>query len=202
MKAHPIFARFYDRLSRSTWPLEVEHRTELVSGLHGRVLELGAGTGLNFQLYSAGVEVVALEPEPNMIRRARDRVGEGSARIRLVRGAAESLPFEDGSFDAAVASLVLCSVARPNIAISELRRVLRPDGELRVFEHVRSENPRHARWQNWLTPLWRRLSAGCHVNRDTGASLRAGGFDLQVRRVPIGPPTPARPHIVGVGRPR
>ena len=202
MKAHPIFARFYDRISRSVWPIEVEYRTEMVAGLRGRVLEVGAGTGLNFQLYPKGVEIVALEPEPNMIRRARERLGEGPGPVRLVRGAAESLPFPDGSFDAAVVSLVLCSVARPAVAISELRRVLRPDGELRVFEHVRSENPRHARWQDWLTPLWRPLSAGCHPNRDTGASLRAAGFDVEVRRVPIGPPTPARPHIVGVARPR
>jgi ubiquinone/menaquinone biosynthesis C-methylase UbiE len=202
VKAHPIFARFYDRLSRSVWPIEVEYRTELVAGLHGRVLEVGAGTGLNFQLYPRGVEVIALEPEPNMVQRARERLGDGPSPVRLVRGAAEALPFPDGSFDAAVVSLVLCSVARPDLAISELRRILRPAGDLRVFEHVRSDNPRHARWQDWLTPLWRPLSAGCHPNRDTPGSLRAAGFDLDVRRVPIGPPTPARPHIVGVARPR
>ncbi len=202
MKAHPIFARFYDRLSRSTWSLEVGHRTELVAGLTGRVLEVGAGTGLNFQLYPKAVEVIALEPEPNMARRARERLGDGPSPVRLVRGAAEALPFPDGTFDAAVASLVLCSVARPDLAIPELRRVLRPDGELRIFEHVRSEDPRHARWQDWLTPLWRPLSAGCHPNRDTSAALRAAGFALDVHRVPIGPPTPARPHIVGVARPR
>lgn len=202
MKTHPIFARFYDRISRSTWPLEVEHRTELVSGLRGRVLEVGAGTGLNFQLYPEGVEVVALEPEPNMARRAREHLGDGPSPVRLLRGRAEALPFADGSFDAAVVSLVLCSVARQRVAISELCRVLRHDGEIRVFEHVRSEDPRHARWQDWLTPLWRPLSGGCHPNRDTGAALRAGGFEVQVRRVPIGPPTPARPHILGVARPR
>ena len=202
MKSHPIFARFYDRLSRSVWPIEVEHRTELVAGLHGRILEVGAGTGLNFQLYPKDAEVVAMEPEPNMIRRARERLPEGPNRMHLLRGAAEALPFADGSFDAAVVSLVLCSVARPDAAISELRRILRPGGELRIYEHVRSENPRHARLQDWLTPLWRPLSAGCHPNRDTGAALRAAGFDVRVRRVPIGPPTPARPHILGVARPR
>jgi ubiquinone/menaquinone biosynthesis C-methylase UbiE len=202
VKTHPIFARFYDRLSRSVWPIEVEYRTELVAGLRGRVLEVGAGTGLNFQLYPEGVEVVAMEPEPNMIRRARERVGDGPSTVRLVRGVAEALPFPDGCFDAAVVSLVLCSVPRPRASIAELRRVLRAGGELRIFEHVRSENPRHARWQDWLTPLWRPLSAGCHPNRDTAASLRAAGFDVEVRRVPIGPPTPARPHIVGVARPR
>lgn len=202
MKAHPIFARFYDRLARSMWPIEVEHRTELVSGLEGRVLEVGAGTGLNFQLYPSGVEVVAAEPEPNMLRRALDRAGDTPARVRLVRAAAEALPFPEGSFDAAVVSLVLCSVRDASAAASELRRVLRPGGELRVFEHVRSVNPRHARWQDRLTPIWRRFSAGCHPNRDTAATLRSAGFSLDVRRIPIGPPSPARPHILGVARQR
>jgi ubiquinone/menaquinone biosynthesis C-methylase UbiE len=200
VKAHPIFARFYDRISRSMWPVEVDHRTELVAGLRGRVLEVGAGTGLNFQLYPSGVEVVAVEPEPNMMRLARRRVAESGFGVRLLRAAAESLPFPDASFDAAVTSLVLCSVGDPDAAARELRRVLRPGGELRVFEHVRSENPRHARWQDWLTPVWRRFSAGCHPNRDTAATLGTAGFAVDVRRVPIGPPSPARPHILGVAR--
>ncbi|MGH2710841.1 MAG: class I SAM-dependent methyltransferase [Actinomycetota bacterium] len=202
MRAHPIFARFYDRLARSMWPVEVEHRTELVSGLEGRVLEVGAGTGLNFQLYPAGVEVVAVEPEPNMANRAVGRLGEATGHVRLLRAVAEALPFPDRSFDAAVVSLVLCSVRDPRVAVSEIRRVLRPDGELRIFEHVRSQNPRHARWQDWLTPIWRSFSAGCHPNRDTAATLRSAGFDVDVRRIPIGPVTPARPHILGAATPR
>ncbi|MGH2690967.1 MAG: class I SAM-dependent methyltransferase [Actinomycetota bacterium] len=202
MKAHPIFARFYDRIARSMWPIEVDHRTELVAGLEGRVLEVGAGTGLNFQLYPEGVEVVAIEPEPNMARRAVRRAGEARVRVRLLRAAAEALPFRDGSFDAAVLSLVFCSVLDARTAASEVRRVLREDGELRIYEHVRSENPRHARWQDWSTPIWRRVNAGCRPNRDTAARLSAAGFELDVRRFPIGPPSPARPHILGVARPR
>ena len=201
MKAHPVFARFYDRLARKMWPIEVEHRTALVSDLEGRVLELGAGSGLNFELYPAGADVVALEPEPNMLRLATERASAATASVRLVRGAAEALPFRDGSFDAAVVSLVLCSVERPRPAVRELRRILRAGGEVRVFEHVRSENPGHARWQDRFTPVWRFFSAGCHPNRDTTATLREAGFAVDVRRIPIGPPSPARPHILGTARP-
>jgi ubiquinone/menaquinone biosynthesis C-methylase UbiE len=202
VKAHPIFARFYDRLARAMWPKEVEHRTELMAGLRGRVLEVGAGTGLNFKLYPEGVEVVAIEPEPNMAGRAVRRAAEAPVRVRLARAAAEALPFRDGSFDAAVLSLVFCSVLDAKTAASELRRVLREGGEVRIYEHVRSENPRHARWQDRVTPIWRRINAGCRPNRDTAARLRAAGFDVEVRRIPIGPPSPARPHILGVARPR
>ena len=202
MKAHPIFAGFYDWVAQKMAPIEEEYRTELVAGLRGRVLEVGAGSGLNFKLYEAGADVVALEPEPNMARRAAERVEEADVRVRLVRGAAERLPFADGAFDAVVLSLVMCSVRSPKRAVAEIRRVLRPDGELRMFEHVRSENPKHARWQDRLTPLWSPFSGGCHPNRDTTATMRAAGFDVDVRRFPVGPATPARPHILGVARPR
>jgi ubiquinone/menaquinone biosynthesis C-methylase UbiE len=130
-----------------------------------------------------------------------DSVGDTRAPVRLLRAEAEALPFPDGAFDAAVVSLVLCSVRDPRAAVSELRRVLRTGGEIRLFEHVRSENPRHARWQDWLTPIWRRFSGGCHPNRDTAATLRSAGLAVDVRRIPIGPPSPARPHILGVARP-
>ncbi len=200
MKDHPIFARCYDRLSRKMLPIELEHRTELVAGLTGRALEVGAGTGLNFDLYPQGVSIVALEPEPTMAAKAHQAARLAPNPVRLLRGAAESLPFADASFDAVVVSLVLCSVQDPNRAAREIRRVLRPHGELRIYEHVRSRNPRHARWQDLLAPLWGFFSGGCHPNRDTGRTLGAAGFELEVRRIPIGPPTPARPHILGVGR--
>lgn len=202
MKAHPIFARFYDRLARAMWPKEVEHRAELMAGLSGRVLEVGAGTGLNFELYGEGVTVVAMEPEPNMARRAVVRAAAAPIPVRVLRGAAEALPFADATFDAAILSLVFCSVLDARTSASELRRVLRGNGEVRIYEHVRSENPRHARWQDWATPVWRRINAGCRPNRDTARRLRDAGFDVDVRRVPVGPPSPARPHILGVARPR
>jgi ubiquinone/menaquinone biosynthesis C-methylase UbiE len=201
VKTHPIFARCYDWLAQRMAPVEEEHRRELVAGLHGRVLEVGAGTGLNFKLYPGRVEVVAIEPEPNMARRAAERRSEAASPVRLVRARAERLPFSDGSFDAVVVSLVLCSVRSPGRAAAEVRRVLRPNGELRIFEHVRSEHPGHARWQDRLTPVWGLFSGGCHPNRDTAATIRDAGFDIDVRRIAVGPASPARPHILGVARP-
>ena len=200
MKEHPVFARFYDWLNRAAKELEEEHRRELLSGLRGRVLELGSGPGPNFERYRGDVEVVAMEPEPNMMALAVPRAAEAAVPVRLVRAPGERLPFRDAAFDAVIVSLVLCSVRRPDVVAREIRRVLRPGGELRIFEHVRSENPAHARWQDRIEPIWGMFSAGCHPNRDTAATLRSAGFELEVRRIPVGPPTPARPHILGVAR--
>ena len=202
MKEHPVFARFYEWTAPKMAPVEEPLRREMLGGLRGRVLEVGAGTGLNFALYGEGAEVIAAEPEPNMARRAMPRAADAPVPVTMVRSVAESLPFADGSFDAVVLSLVMCSVADPRAAAAEARRVVRPGGEVRIFEHVRSQNPRHARWQRWMTVPWRRVSGGCHLDRDTAATIENAGFDVRVRRVPVGPPSPARPHIVGVARPR
>lgn len=200
MKEHPLFARFYDWISRKAAPVEEPHRREMLEGLAGRVLEVGAGPGVNFTLYQQGVSVVAMEPEPNMVRRAVPRAADARVPLRLVRGRAEALPFRDGAFDAVVLSLVMCSVRDPRRVAAEVHRVVRARGEVRIFEHVRSANPRHARWQRRLTPVWRRFSAGCHLHRDTARTIEAAGFEVDVRRLPVGPPNPARPHILGVAR--
>lgn len=203
MKGHPVFARAWDTVVRLGGRPELEHRRELVAGARGAVLEVGAGTGLNLRLYPPGVTVVALEPEPTMARRALARAGAAdAARGHVVRGSAEALPFREGTFDTVVACLVLCTVDDPAGAVSEVRRVLRPDGALLLYEHVRSSDPRGARWQDRIAPLWRRLGAGCRPNRDTVAILRAGGFEIDVRPVSFGPPVPVRPHVLGVARPR
>ena len=102
MKEHPTFARFYDWLSRKAAPVEEPHRREMLEGLAGRVLEVGAGPGVNFPLYRDGASVVAMEPEPNMVRRAAPRAAEAPVPVRLLRGGAEALPFRDGAFDAAI----------------------------------------------------------------------------------------------------
>jgi ubiquinone/menaquinone biosynthesis C-methylase UbiE len=200
VKAHPVFARVWDTLVRMGGAPERRHRDELVRGLRGMVLEVGAGTGLNLSRYTAQARVVALEPEPTMARKAAARARKARSPAVVLRGVAEALPFPDGTFDAVVACYVLCSVADPTRAISELRRVLRPGGEIRVYEHVRSAHHRWARVQDAVTPLWRRVGCNCHPNRDTAALLRAGGFDVDVRRFSFGPPAPVRPHILGVGR--
>ena len=201
MKEHPIFARFYERIStRLDEAGEREHRIELVGEARGRVLEVGSGNGLNFEHYALASMVVAMEPEPTMLRIARPRGREAKVPVAFLRGVAESLPFPADSFDTVVASLVMCSVGSPARAAAEMRRVLRPGGELRFLEHIRSSNRAWAAVQDGFAPVWSLFSGGCHPNRDTPVTLRAAGLDVESRRFPFGPPTPCRPHVLGVAR--
>jgi ubiquinone/menaquinone biosynthesis C-methylase UbiE len=201
MKEHPIFVRFYERISTMLNAAgEEEHRIELVGEATGRVLEIGCGNGLNFEYYQDSSLVVGLEPEPHMLALARPRAADAPVPVALARGVAEALPFPDDSFDTVVASLVLCSVRDPARAADELARVLRPGGEIRYLEHVRSQHPMGAAVQDAVAPVWSLFAGGCHPNRDTRATLRAAGFELRGRGFPFGPPTPARPHILGTGR--
>ena len=202
MKDHPIFARVWDRIVRLGGQPELRNREELIAGARGRVLEVGAGTGLNFRLYDEGMDVVAIEPEPNMAARARERAVKAPARLALLRASAEELPFADGSFDTVILSLVFCTIADPRRAAAELARVLAPGGEVRLYEHVRSPRPAGARWQDRFTPVWRFFGGGCNPNRDTVSTLRSAGFEVEVRSFDLGPPSPARPHVLGVARPR
>ena len=203
---HPIFARFYNRFAPSAEKVgAAEHRRELLAGLSGRVIEVGAGNGLNFKHYPHAVtEVVAVEPEAYLRARATEAAEHAHVPVRVVAGSADALPGEDGEFDAGVASLVLCSVPDPDRALAELRRVIRPGGELRFYEHVRASNPRHARFQDRSTPIWRRVNGGCHPNRDTPAAIERAGFRIETSRRFKFPPcflcAPAWPHVVGVAR--
>jgi ubiquinone/menaquinone biosynthesis C-methylase UbiE len=152
-------------------------RHELVSGLEGSVLEVGAGTGLNLRHYERASRVVAVEPDPGMARRLRKRAPEAAVPVEVLAGTAESLPFEDGAFDTAVITFVLCSVESPQAALSEVRRVLTPGGRLVLLEHVRGEG-RLARWQDRFTPLHRKVAGNCHLNRKTKDEVAAAGFDV------------------------
>jgi SAM-dependent methyltransferase len=203
---HPVFARCYARVSHLMEAEVAEHRSTLLAGLAGRVVEVGAGNGLNFPHYPATViEVLAVEPEPYLRRLALAAAGQAPVTIRVVDGTAEALPAQDIAFDAVVASLVLCTVAELERALADARRVLRPSGTLRFYEHVRAEDPRLARWQDRLERPSGWLAGGCHPNRDTVAAITAAGlrvvqldrFDLQAM------PVLARPHVLGVAeRPR
>lgn len=202
MKAHPVFARAWDTVVRLGGRPEREHRRELVGGVRGRVLEFGAGTGLNFELYPEGARVVAIEPEPTMARRASRRARDARASVWVLRASAEALPFKEGVFDVAVACYVLCTIPDPRRALGEVRRVLAPSGQLRFYEHIRSSHPRWARWQDRLTPAWRFIGAGCHPNRETLSTIRGAGFEVdQARRFSLGPPSPVRSHLQGTARP-
>lgn len=204
---HPLFARLYARVLSRNEPEEIRaHRRELLAGLSGRVVEVGAGNGGNFGHYPTTVtEVVAVEPEPYLRAEAQAAAARVPVPITVVEGVAEALPLDDGSCDAAVACLVLCSVADQAAALAELRRVLRPGGELRFYEHVQADTPRLARWQRAVDrTFWPRFFGGCHTGRDTAGAIAAAGFtierrrDLRLESVPGF--LPVVPHTIGVAR--
>lgn len=150
-------------------------RSRLLTGASGRVLEIGAGTGLNLDHYPDAVaDLVLAEPDEGMAERLEKRLDEASRKATVVKAPAEELPFEDDSFDTAVSTLVLCTVESPERAIAEIRRVLRPGGKLLFIEHVRSDSPRLARWQDRLEGPWSAFASGCRCNQPTLGMLRAG----------------------------
>jgi ubiquinone/menaquinone biosynthesis C-methylase UbiE len=198
---HPVFARAYERISTALNRAgEVDHRRELAAGATGQVLEPGAGNGLNFEHYRDVELVVAMEPEPTMLSMAAPRAREAQVRIHLLRGAAEALPFPDRTFDTVVASLMLCSVSDPASTVREFRRVLRPGGTVRFLEHVRSRSRTWAAVQDAVAVPWSWLAGGCHPNRHSIDALRDAGFLVEGRAFPFGPPSPCRPHVLGVAR--
>jgi ubiquinone/menaquinone biosynthesis C-methylase UbiE len=207
MEGHPIFARLYDRIMAGTERAGLgAMRRELLSQASGRVLELGAGTGHNLEHYTDAVtELVMTEPDPHMASRLRERAAHEAsaiAAVRVVEATAEELPFDDGSFDTVVATLVFCTVEDPMRALAEARRVLVEGGRLLYLEHVRSRRPGLARWQDWLERPWGFVGAGCHPNRPTDQSLASAGFwidSMERDRLPKAPPI-VRPLIRGVAR--
>ena len=200
---HPVFSRVYPRIARAADKGGgAEHRQALLAGLQGRVIEVGAGHGLNFAHYPPDVaEVVAVEPEPHLRELARQAAGRTTVRIEVTAGVAEALPGGDGEFDAAVTSLVLCSVPDQDAALRETLRVLRPGGELRFYEHVIALEPGTARVQRLLdATIYPFLAGGCHCARDTGAAIQRAGFQVErEERIAFKPSplTPAIPHILG-----
>jgi len=204
---HPLFARFFDRFSRLLEREVGPRRAELVADLSGRVLEVGAGNGINFRRYPSSVqEVVALEPEPYLRARAENAAGAAPVTVSVQAGVASPLQFEDQSFDAAVASLVLCSVPDQAAALSELRRVVKPGGQLRFLEHVRSDKPGKARVQLALdrSRAWPLVAGGCHCARATVAAIEAAGFAVRsVQKIDVGPGWAlTNPHVIGVAEAR
>lgn len=204
---HPRFARMYARVAtQAEGRGQREHREKLLAPpLTGRVVEVGAGHGLNFARYPSTVdEVVAVEPESHLRQLAVEAAAAATVPITVVDGTASALPLDDDAFDVVVSSLVLCSVPDQAVALAEMRRVLRPGGELRFYEHVRSEARWHARIQ-WLADhtIWPYLAGGCHAARNTAAAIEAAGFTIErcerFRFVPTrGVPT--SPHILGLAR--
>ena len=155
------------------------HRQVLLARVRGRVLEIGGGTGANLPFYGGGVEELFItEPHERMVQRLERKLGRYSLPTRVVRAPAEELPFEDESFDFVVSTLVLCTVDDPARALAQIHRLLKPEGQLLFIEHVRSDEPRLARWQDRVHGLQVRLGRGCHCNRTTLESIRATGFSI------------------------
>jgi ubiquinone/menaquinone biosynthesis C-methylase UbiE len=203
---NPLFARIYTRLSaKGEERGAAEHRERLLARLSGRVVEVGAGHGLNFSHYPSGVsEVVAVEPEPYLRARAEEAAREVSVGVSVVGGVADALPLADASVDAGVASLALCTVPDQERALGELRRVIRPGGELRFYEHVVSDRPAARAAERALDKtIWPRVGGGCHLARDTQTAIERAGFDItSCERFAFGPGGgPIRiAHILGVAK--
>jgi ubiquinone/menaquinone biosynthesis C-methylase UbiE len=188
---------FMDRMDRAG---AAEHRRRLVVEAEGKVLEIGAGTGKNLPLYGVAERVVALEPDPGMRARAQAAARQAQIPVEVVEGDAMALPFGDGSFDTVVFSLVLCTVPDLVRALAEARRVLKPGGVLRFYEHIRAQEPRLARWQDRLERPWGWVGSGCHPNRDTPAAVAKAGFrvlSLEEFDFAAMPPI-VRPHVLGI----
>jgi ubiquinone/menaquinone biosynthesis C-methylase UbiE len=203
---HPIAARLIERTMRTAEKRgQGEHRRRLLDGLEGRVVELGAGSGINFRYYPKSVtEVVAVEPEDYLRGLAQQAATAAPVPVQVVSGVSGALPLEEASCDAGVACLVLCTVPDQQRALAELARVIRPGGELRFYEHVVSQRPFGASLQRLAdATFWPHLAGGCHRSRDTGPVIEAAGFRIEsCDRFPFspGPPLPADPHILGVAR--
>jgi SAM-dependent methyltransferase len=202
-KRHPMFARLWKRMTAGGESDEaIAHRTEMLAGLSGNVIEAGAGNGLNFPHYPSTVErLVAVEPEPILRDAARAAAAGAPVPVEVLDGVAERLPADDDAFDAGVACLMLCTVDA-GAALGELRRVIKPGGELRFYEHVVSESRRVAAFQGVADHAWTRVAGGCHLTRDTAAAIERAGFDIEAcRRFTFSPmPGPGLPHILGRAR--
>ena len=165
------------------WAMRDRHlalyRNRTLNAAEGLVLEIGAGSGLNFPLYAEGSDhIVALDPSLPLVRLAARRCGEARIPVSLLRGTAEILPFAGVAFDTVVTTWTLCSVADPLAALREARRVLKPGGKLLFVEHGLSPAPRIAAWQHLLTPCWKAIAGGCHLDRRIEDLIRTAGFRL------------------------
>ena len=179
-RSHPIYASLYDRYNQGaerTWLGDA--RRLAIGHARGRVLEIGAGTGMNFLFYRDVTEVVACEPDPAYLKQLRRRVPQATVPVQVVEAPAERLPFADASFDTAVSTLTMCSVDQPEQAAGELRRILKPGGVLILIEHVRTgHGGLRAFAQNAAVPFWKQFVGGCHPNRPSMRTIAAAGFTI------------------------
>jgi ubiquinone/menaquinone biosynthesis C-methylase UbiE len=176
---HPLWAAVYDPFSLPFELLGIRRQhARIGEDARGRVLDLGIRTGLSLPFYTHADEVVGVDPDPHMLKRARRRAEHVAFPVRLVEAPAESLPFGDNEFDAVVIVFGLCTFPDPDAAVREARRVLKPNGRLLFLEHVQSGRPRLARMLDLLTALSRRFTGGCHLNRRSVETI-ARHFEIE-----------------------
>ncbi|HEV2068548.1 MAG TPA: class I SAM-dependent methyltransferase [Acidimicrobiales bacterium] len=196
-RSRPVFARWYGILARRAESSEIgRRRRALLEQATGRVLDLGVGTGESFKHIPPTVlKLIALEPDPAMLRQAEARLEEAHAPTRLVQGESERLPFAAGTFDTVVACLVLCTVGDLAVTVAEIHRVLRPGGRLLLMEHVRASDEALAEWQDLVDRPWSWVNGGCHPNRGTLQAVEEAGFRLgPLERYGF----PVLPHVQGL----
>lgn len=196
---HRTFAAVWDWASKHEPPREKQARRRTLSQVRGDVLEIGVGVGTNWEYLPPDVNYVAIDPDPYMLQRARKHAAEQGRDLDIRQAPAEDLPFRDDSFDTVVTTLTLCSVEDLEKSFAEVRRVLRPGGEFRFWEHVRPEGRIPGKLADLITPAWRRVGAGCHPNRRTVQELESAGFELtELRRFKSG----VVPMVMGSARAR
>jgi len=155
------------------------YRSRIIPAAEGRVLEIGIGSGLNLPFYSRNVaHVIGLEPSPRLLAMARRAEHTGCGSIEFIEGSAEAIPLKDASVDTVVTTWTLCSIADAPRALRDMRRLLRPRGRLLFVEHGRAPDPKVMWWQDRLTPVWKRLGGGCHLNRAIGTLIEDAGFEF------------------------
>jgi ubiquinone/menaquinone biosynthesis C-methylase UbiE len=155
------------------------YRERVISAAEGRVLEIGVGSGLNLPIYPPQVlEVIGLEPLPRLLTMSRRAASRLCLPATFIKGSAEAIPLDDRSIDTAVTTWTLCTVPAVNEAIREMRRVLRPGGQLLFVEHGLAPERAVTKWQDWLTPAWKRITGGCHLNRPIRTLIESAGFSI------------------------
>lgn len=201
-----LMAGVYDRgITRMGRAIFDSDRRRLLAAARGRVLDVGGGTGANLPHFPREQvsAIVLLDPSIGMLDLAQRKAAGLGLEVQTVERQAEDLPFADESFDTVVFTLSLCTIPDPVRALREARRVLRPSGRLLVLEHVRARDPSLAAWQDRFTPLWKLVNAGCHLNRDTRATIEGAGFVFETveedreRRIPL---SLLQPKLIGVAR--
>jgi ubiquinone/menaquinone biosynthesis C-methylase UbiE len=180
-----------------------KYRRAVVAGASGRVLEVGVGSGLNFPLYGKQVEIVfGIDPSPRLLAIARRRAAAAGIHAALLLGSATAIPLADNTVDTVVMTWTLCSIPDPLTALREMRRVLKAGGKLLFVEHGLSPEPGVERWQHRLTPLWRNIAGGCHLDRKVDDLIHSAGFDLTELRTEYAPGPRAMTYMYeGCARP-